>query len=127
GAKASGFTSIGVPKRPRPPCFLPMALPAFPHARDGYRLHYSADDARTTGPCNAARRPDVGRYTFKRHDRNGSRRFRDFGLFRIDDVHDYAALLHFRHSSFDPFSSCLLHTYNSLSYCDYTKIVYNEI
>ena len=71
-----------------------VADPTLGHDRDGHRLLDLLDDRRIGHPGNAARRTDVRRDTFQRHDRAGSRVLGDLGVLRRHHVHDDPTLQH---------------------------------
>ncbi|CDN43164.1 hypothetical protein BN871_CM_00100 [Paenibacillus sp. P22] len=86
-----------------------MADAGFGHDRDGNDLHHLFEDSRVRHAGYAACGADIRRHALKGHDCRSACRFGDLGLLRVHDVHDDAAFLHFRHTSFNSRCSCFQH------------------
>ena len=71
------------------------------HDRDGDRIDDAVDHVRVAHARNAALGADVGRDTLESHDGYSACIFGDAGLFCGDNIHDDAALEHFRHAALD--------------------------
>ncbi|MNC70163.1 hypothetical protein D3C75_1209420 [compost metagenome] len=76
------------------------------HNRNGNGLYNALKYCRVSHTGNAACCADIGGYTLQRHNSGSSCRFSDLCLLGVHNVHDYAALLHFGHTSFNSGSSC---------------------
>ena len=89
-----------------------MADAAFCHDRDGHGLLDALDHFGIAHAGHAARRPDIRRDAFERHDRAGTGGFGDFGLLRGGDIHNDPALEHLAELSVQ-FHAIVFHTNRS--------------